>query len=175
MIATHEPKQLGRTTIRELAHPPTARSGVTREYLAKEALRESRALGCASLGQAMSLSKIYISPTSMRISLDGASKVWIDHNHIQNIGRQFLVNGFNPSTQVSISNDYLDGRATYSTGCDGDHHGVALFSGTGDEITFARVGSAVSRLASVYHLASPGSISPITTLTRQHYGSRVGT
>lgn len=65
----------------------------------------------------------------MRISLDGASKVWIDHNHIQNIGRQFLVNGFNPSTQVSISNDYLDGRATYSTGCDGDHHGVALFSG----------------------------------------------
>ncbi|KAG8821655.1 hypothetical protein FRC19_007491 [Serendipita sp. 401] len=62
----------------------------------------------------------------------------IDHNYIKNVGRQFIVTGFDPATQVTISNNFFDGQATYSTGCDGHHYWVALFAGKSDTITFAR-------------------------------------
>ncbi|KAG8796676.1 hypothetical protein FRC16_009591 [Serendipita sp. 398] len=65
-------------------------------------------------------------------------KTGIDHNYIKNVGRQFIVTGFDPATQVTISNNFFDGQATYSTGCDGHHYWVALFAGKSDTITFAR-------------------------------------
>ncbi|KAG8865069.1 hypothetical protein FRC20_009921 [Serendipita sp. 405] len=70
--------------------------------------------------------------------IQGSSRVWIDHNYIKNVGRQFIVTGFDPATQVTISNNFFDGQATYSTGCDGHHYWVALFAGKSDTITFAR-------------------------------------
>ncbi|KAG8839792.1 hypothetical protein FRC18_003804 [Serendipita sp. 400] len=70
------------------------------------------------------------------ISIQGSSR--IDHNYIKNVGRQFIVTGFDPATQVTISNNFFDGQATYSTGCDGHHYWVALFAGKSDTITFAR-------------------------------------
>ncbi|KAF8721914.1 Pectate lyase, partial [Rhizoctonia solani] len=51
------------------------------------------------------------------LTLHGGSKIWIDHNYFKDVGRQFIVSGFNPTTQVTISNNYFDGRAPF---CDGD-------------------------------------------------------
>lgn len=72
------------------------------------------------------------------ISIIGSTHVWIDHNYIKNVGRQFLVTGYDPAKDVTISNNVLDGRETYSPYCDGHHYWVALFTGTSDTITFAQ-------------------------------------
>ncbi|CAE6383785.1 unnamed protein product, partial [Rhizoctonia solani] len=47
------------------------------------------------------------------IDLSGATNVWIDHNYIKSIGRQFLVSHFEPNTKVTISNNYFDGQSTW--------------------------------------------------------------
>ncbi|KAG8964660.1 hypothetical protein FRC05_003619 [Tulasnella sp. 425] len=67
------------------------------------------------------------------IQMSGVSKVWIDHNYFARVGRQFIVTGFNPVTQLTISNNYFDGRTSY--GCNGKHYWVWLFLGTADRIT----------------------------------------
>ncbi|CUA68993.1 hypothetical protein RSOLAG22IIIB_08245 [Rhizoctonia solani] len=72
------------------------------------------------------------------IGLEGASKIWIDHNYIQSIGRQFIVSHFDPNTQITISNNYFNGQSTYSTGCDQHHYWTFMFVGKADTITFAR-------------------------------------
>ncbi|CAE6517082.1 unnamed protein product [Rhizoctonia solani] len=72
------------------------------------------------------------------IGLEGASKVWIDHNYIQSIGRQFIVSHFDPNTQITISNNYFNGQSTYSTSCDQHHYWTFMFVGKADQITFAR-------------------------------------
>ncbi|KAG8832804.1 hypothetical protein FRC18_004546 [Serendipita sp. 400] len=72
------------------------------------------------------------------IDIGGSTNVWIDHNYIKNVGRQMLVIHFEPSTGITISNNYFDGRATYSTGCDGHHYWVFLLPGQGDQITIAQ-------------------------------------
>ncbi|PVF92516.1 putative pectin lyase precursor [Serendipita vermifera] len=76
------------------------------------------------------------------ITIVGSSHVWvsplIDHNYIKNIGRQFIVTGYDPAKAVTISNNVFDGRATYSAVCNGKHYWVALFTGTSDTITFAQ-------------------------------------
>ncbi|EUC55094.1 pectin lyase F, putative, partial [Rhizoctonia solani AG-3 Rhs1AP] len=72
------------------------------------------------------------------IGLEGASKIWIDHNYIQSIGRQFIVSHFDPNTQITISNNYFNGQTTYSTGCDQHHYWTFMFVGKADQITFAR-------------------------------------
>ncbi|KAG8959985.1 hypothetical protein FRC00_001008 [Tulasnella sp. 408] len=48
------------------------------------------------------------------INLAGATKVWIDHNYIARVGRQFIVTHYDPSTGITISNNFFDGRSTYS-------------------------------------------------------------
>ncbi|EIN12807.1 putative pectin lyase D [Punctularia strigosozonata HHB-11173 SS5] len=70
------------------------------------------------------------------ISIIGSTHVWIDHNYIQNVGRQMVVTGYDPAKDVTISNNVFDGRATYSALCDGYHYWLALFTGTSDTITF---------------------------------------
>ncbi|KAF8703180.1 Pectate lyase, partial [Rhizoctonia solani] len=72
------------------------------------------------------------------IDLSGATNVWIDHNYIKSIGRQFLVSHFEPNTKVTISNNYFDGQSTWSTGCDQHHYWAFLLLGKNDQITFAR-------------------------------------
>ncbi|GAB1527852.1 hypothetical protein RhiTH_011040 [Rhizoctonia solani] len=79
------------------------------------------------------------------ISLEGASKVWIDHNYIKSIGRQFLISHFDPNIQVTISNNYFDGQ---STRCNEHHYWSFYFVGKADEITFAR--------NYIYHTAGRG-------------------
>ncbi|KAG8992487.1 hypothetical protein FRB90_000998, partial [Tulasnella sp. 427] len=69
------------------------------------------------------------------ISLAGATKVWIDHNYIARVGRQFIVSHYDPNTQVTISNNYFDGRSTYSAACDGHHYWAFLYLGTADQLT----------------------------------------
>ncbi|KAH7325158.1 pectin lyase fold/virulence factor [Rhizoctonia solani] len=71
------------------------------------------------------------------ITIHGGSKIWIDHNYFKDVGRQFIVTGFGPSTQVTISNNYFDGRATYSPFCDGYHYWGTMITGEADTITFA--------------------------------------
>ncbi|KAH7333748.1 pectate lyase [Rhizoctonia solani] len=72
------------------------------------------------------------------IDLQGATNVWIDHNYFKNVGRQFIVTHFDPSTKVTISNNYFNGQSTYSTGCDQHHYWAFLMLGKDDQITFAR-------------------------------------
>ncbi|KAB5590293.1 hypothetical protein CTheo_6255 [Ceratobasidium theobromae] len=72
------------------------------------------------------------------ISLEGASKVWIDHNYFKSVGRQMIVSHFDANTQITISNNYFDGQSTWSTGCDQHHYWAFLLTGNGDQITFAR-------------------------------------
>ncbi|KAG8817906.1 hypothetical protein FRC18_000326 [Serendipita sp. 400] len=72
------------------------------------------------------------------ITIVGSTHVWIDHNYIKNVGRQFIVTGYDPAKSVTISNNLFDGRATYSAVCNGKHYWVALFTGTSDTITFAQ-------------------------------------
>ncbi|KAG8962491.1 hypothetical protein FRC00_009382 [Tulasnella sp. 408] len=69
------------------------------------------------------------------IQMAGASKIWIDHNYIARVGRQFIVTGFDPVSQLTISNNYFDGRSTYTTGCNNMHYWVWLFAGSADTIT----------------------------------------
>ncbi|KAG8931369.1 hypothetical protein FRC01_001427 [Tulasnella sp. 417] len=69
------------------------------------------------------------------ILITGSSKVWIDHNYIARTGRQFIVTGFDPASQVTISNNYFDGQTSYSVSCNGDHYWAFLHAGSADTIT----------------------------------------
>ncbi|KAH7332836.1 pectin lyase fold/virulence factor [Rhizoctonia solani] len=71
------------------------------------------------------------------IDLQGVTNVWIDHNHFKDVGRQFIVTHFNPDTKVTISNNYFDGQATWSTGCDKHHYWVFLMLGKNEQMTLA--------------------------------------
>ncbi|KAG8932533.1 hypothetical protein FRC00_014507 [Tulasnella sp. 408] len=69
------------------------------------------------------------------ILITGSSRVWIDHNYIARTGRQFIVTGFDPASQVTISNNYFDGRTSYSVSCNGDYYWAFLHAGSADTIT----------------------------------------
>ncbi|MGC4064978.1 MAG: hypothetical protein QM784_10110 [Polyangiaceae bacterium] len=69
------------------------------------------------------------------ITLSGASKVWIDHNRISLIGRQFIVSGFEPATNVTFSYNEFDGNTPYSSNCDGTHYWTMLFAGSQNTMT----------------------------------------
>ncbi|THV84306.1 putative pectin lyase precursor [Aureobasidium pullulans] len=69
------------------------------------------------------------------IGFDGADLIWIDHVTTHNPGRQHYVFGFNPSTRVTLSNNYINGNSTYSTSCDNYHYWNFEMVGTDDQIT----------------------------------------
>ena len=69
------------------------------------------------------------------ITIRGASGVWVDHNRISLIGRQFLVSGFEPATNVTFSYNELDGNTPYSSNCDGTHYWTMLFAGSENTMT----------------------------------------
>ncbi|KAG8931368.1 hypothetical protein FRC01_001426 [Tulasnella sp. 417] len=72
------------------------------------------------------------------INLSGATKVWIDHNYIARVGRQFIVSHYEPNTGITVSNNYFDGQSTYSASCNGHHYWAFLFLGEADQITMMR-------------------------------------
>ncbi|KAH8809495.1 pectin lyase-like protein [Flagelloscypha sp. PMI_526] len=70
------------------------------------------------------------------ILISNATNVWIDHNYFNRVGRQFLTTGFGNAKGVTISNNYFDGTATWSTGCDNHHYWGIILAGQGDTVTF---------------------------------------
>ncbi|KIY65475.1 polysaccharide lyase family 1 protein [Cylindrobasidium torrendii FP15055 ss-10] len=70
--------------------------------------------------------------------IDGGSKIWIDHNYFNRIGRQMLVTGYGAVTETTFSNNVLDGDSDYSTSCNNMAYWIALFVGDGDSLTFAQ-------------------------------------
>ncbi|KAJ3575040.1 hypothetical protein NPX13_g4165 [Xylaria arbuscula] len=70
------------------------------------------------------------------ITLDNTDLVWIDHVTTSLIGRQHIVLGSNPSNRVTISNNFIDGRTSWSATCDGYHYWNLYFTGSNDLITF---------------------------------------
>ncbi|KAH8884717.1 pectin lyase-like protein [Thozetella sp. PMI_491] len=71
------------------------------------------------------------------ITLDGADKVWIDHNKFSLIGRQMIVSGWGAAGHVTISNNEFDGVTSWSSGCNGKHYWTLLLLGAQDWYTFS--------------------------------------
>jgi pectate lyase len=69
------------------------------------------------------------------ITIDNASRVWIDHNHIARIGRQMLVTGWGTAANVTVSNNVFDGTTEYGHYCDGRHYWVMLLVAENQSIT----------------------------------------
>ncbi|KAF9464634.1 pectin lyase fold/virulence factor [Collybia nuda] len=74
------------------------------------------------------------------IDVSGSDLVWIDHNYIARIGRQFIVTHFGTTApqRVTITNNVFDGRSTYAPGCNGKAYWIMLILGVNDKITIAR-------------------------------------
>ena len=69
------------------------------------------------------------------LTVVAASNVWIDHNYFARIGRQFIVTGWDFSTNLTISNNFFDGAADYGFFCNGKHYWTLLFNGANENIT----------------------------------------
>ncbi|TDZ38748.1 putative pectin lyase C [Colletotrichum spinosum] len=69
------------------------------------------------------------------IGFDGADLVWVDHVTTARPGRQHYVFGFNPSKRITLSNNFINGESTYSTGCNGYHYWTFEMVGKDDQIT----------------------------------------
>lgn len=70
------------------------------------------------------------------ITLDGTDLVWIDHVTTSLMGRQHIVLGNSASNRVTISNNFIDGRTSWSATCDGYHYWNLYFTGSNDLVTF---------------------------------------
>lgn len=70
------------------------------------------------------------------ITLDGSSNIWIDHVKTSLIGRQHIVAGYETNTAITISNNEIDGKTSWSASCDGSHYWALYFTGENDQITF---------------------------------------
>lgn len=69
------------------------------------------------------------------ITIDSASKIWIDHNYFARIGRQMIVTGWGAATATTISNNFFDGQSEYGHYCNDKHYWVLLLIGDQQEIT----------------------------------------
>jgi pectin lyase len=76
------------------------------------------------------------------ITITGASNIWIDHNYIARIARQFIVTGYDTAENVTISGNYFDGTTDYGHYCNRRHYWNLLFDGKEQTISF--VGNRVS-------------------------------
>lgn len=52
------------------------------------------------------------------------------------MGRQHIVLGNSASNRVTISNNFIDGRTSWSATCDGYHYWNLYFTGSNDLVTF---------------------------------------
>ncbi|KAF9880492.1 hypothetical protein CkaCkLH20_02446 [Colletotrichum karsti] len=72
------------------------------------------------------------------IDLQGGNDgVWIDHNKISLIGRQFIVSHYDGS-RFTISNNEFDGVTETSASCNGNHYWTMMLNGDGDQGTLDR-------------------------------------
>lgn len=71
------------------------------------------------------------------ITIDNASKVWLDHNYIARIGRQMIVTGWGTAQNVTISDNHFDGTTDYGHYCDGKHYWVMLLVAENQTITLS--------------------------------------
>lgn len=69
------------------------------------------------------------------LTIDNASRIWIDHVRVSLIGRQFLVTGFGAASNVTLSWVEFDGRTSFSATCNGSHYWLMLTTGANDTIT----------------------------------------
>ncbi|KAI9172742.1 pectin lyase [Paramyrothecium foliicola] len=70
------------------------------------------------------------------IGFSGSDLIWIDHVTTARPGRQHYVFGFEPSTRITLSNNFIDGDSPFSTGCgNGYHYWTFEMVGTDDQIT----------------------------------------
>ncbi|KAK1659109.1 pectin lyase [Colletotrichum godetiae] len=69
------------------------------------------------------------------LSFAGADLVWVDHVTTTRPGRQHYVFGFTPSKRITLSNNFINGNSTFSTGCDGYHYWTFEMVGEDDQIT----------------------------------------
>ncbi|KAI9162845.1 putative pectin lyase C [Paramyrothecium foliicola] len=69
------------------------------------------------------------------LSFANADLIWIDHVTTARPGRQHYVFGFDPSHRITLSNNFIDGNAPYSTGCNGYHYWTFELVGHDDQIT----------------------------------------
>ncbi|KFA77256.1 hypothetical protein S40288_01340 [Stachybotrys chartarum IBT 40288] len=66
----------------------------------------------------------------------GAELIWIDHVTTSLVGRQHYVFHFEPSTSITLSNNYIDGQTDWSATCNGYHYWTIKLAGEADQITF---------------------------------------
>ncbi|KAH6999310.1 pectin lyase fold/virulence factor [Ilyonectria destructans] len=66
---------------------------------------------------------------------NNAKQVWIDHCTTSLLGRQHYVFGRDRSTSITLSNNHIDGRTSWSAGCNGYHYWTVELVGNGDQIT----------------------------------------
>ncbi len=71
------------------------------------------------------------------ISIDNASRIWIDHNRFNRIGRQMIVTGYGRAEDVTISWNDFDGTNENGSRCDGRHYWNLMFLGDHDRITLS--------------------------------------
>ncbi|KAL0934034.1 pectin lyase F-1-like protein 2 [Colletotrichum truncatum] len=71
------------------------------------------------------------------ITLDGADRVWIDHNKFSLTGRQMIVSGWGAAGKVTISDNEFDGRTSWSVSCNNKHYWGLLLIGANDFYTIA--------------------------------------
>ncbi|ESZ96098.1 hypothetical protein SBOR_3575 [Sclerotinia borealis F-4128] len=71
------------------------------------------------------------------ITLVGTDLVWIDHCKISLIGRQMIVTGYDAAGRLTISNNELDGKTSWSSSCNGEHYWTMLFYGAADYVTLS--------------------------------------
>ncbi|KAE8378409.1 putative pectin lyase A [Aspergillus bertholletiae] len=69
------------------------------------------------------------------IYLDGSDLIWIDHVTTARTGRQHYTFGYNSNTRVTLSNNFINGETSYSTGCDGYTYWGFEMVGDADQIT----------------------------------------
>ncbi|KAJ4245073.1 hypothetical protein NW762_014284 [Fusarium torreyae] len=69
------------------------------------------------------------------ISFDDAELVWVDHVTTARPGRQHYCFGHSPSKKITLSNNFINGESTFSTGGDGYHYWTFEMVGEDDEIT----------------------------------------
>ncbi|WP_126969335.1 pectate lyase [Xanthomonas sp. BRIP62411] len=69
------------------------------------------------------------------ITVDNASRIWIDHNAFARIGRQMIVTGWGAAKAMTISNNTFDGETEYGHFCNGRSSWILLLNGDAQEIT----------------------------------------
>ncbi|KAE8143375.1 putative pectin lyase A [Aspergillus pseudotamarii] len=69
------------------------------------------------------------------IYFDGSDLIWIDHVTTARTGRQHYTFGYETNTRITLSNNFINGETTYSTGCDGYTYWGFEMVGEADQIT----------------------------------------